>query len=146
MKIVAQMGRKKDSKVGRSVQNSAGNTCKMYPKSLKIVAWRGPKSKKIVIWRGLWVLPGMFGAIWSEFSTKLGTRYAKLGPRCSKLGPRWSIMVLRRASRAELGRSWGHLGPKLVDFGRVLGGLGEDFGGILGHGLTSKDLWFSFGF
>ena len=34
----------------------------------------------------------------------------------------------------------------MVDFGGVLGGLGEDFGGILGHGRTSKNLWFSFRF
>jgi hypothetical protein len=34
----------------------------------------------------------------------------------------------------------------MVDLGGVLGGLGEDFGGILGHGRTSKNLWFSFRF
>ena len=67
MKIVAQMGRKKDSKVGRSVPNSVGNTSEMYPKSFKIVAWRGPKSEEIVVWRVLWVLSGMFGAFWLEF-------------------------------------------------------------------------------
>ena len=31
----------------------------------------------------------------------------------------------------------------MVDLGRVLGGLGEDFGGILGHGRTSKNPLFS---
>ena len=34
----------------------------------------------------------------------------------------------------------------MVDLGGVLGALGEDFGGILGHGRTSKNLWFSIGF
>ena len=34
----------------------------------------------------------------------------------------------------------------MMDLGGVLEGLGEDFGGILGHGRTSKNLWFSFRF
>ena len=33
-----------------------------------------------------------------------------------------------------------------MDFGRVLGGLAEDFGDILVHGWNMKNLWFSFGF
>ena len=34
----------------------------------------------------------------------------------------------------------------MVDLGGVLGGLGEDFGGILGHGWKGKNPWFSFSF
>ena len=33
-----------------------------------------------------------------------------------------------------------------MDFGKALGGLAEDFGGIPGHGWTIRNLWFSLGF
>ena len=57
------------------------------PKIIENRSLEGSKSRKIVIWRGLRVLPGMFGAIRSEFSTKLGSRCAKLGARWHQVGP-----------------------------------------------------------
>ena len=96
------------------------------------MAQRGPKSKKILIWMGL----GAF----SESLARSGQNFGRSRAQDAQiLGSRWSILASRWASWGELGRSWEHLGPNMVDLGGVLVRLGEDFGGFLGHGWSSKN-------
>ena len=115
-------------------------------KFLKIVAQRGTKSKKILLWMGLGALSGVFGRSGRNFMRSWTQDARSWGQDGSKSSPRWSILASRWASWGELGRFWDHLEPNLVDFGRVLGGLAEDFGDILVRGWNMKNAWFSHGF
>ena len=81
----------------------------------------GPKVDEIGVWMGLCPLFVVSGALGREFSGKLGGRCAKLGQDGSKLRPRWATM----ASRWDV--TW-----------TILGGVGEDFGGVL------ADFWEDF--
>ena len=86
-------------------------------------------------------LGDLVGILW-EVGRKMREAGAKMAASRAPDGPYW-----RLDGHLEVNLwVWEHLDPILVDSGRVLGGLAEDFGDILVHGWNLKNLWFSFGF
>ena len=82
---------------------------------------------KIGGWMGLGLLFVVSGA--------LGRSQAKMAASCAQDGPRWR-------QDGHLGLNFGGFGAILDVTWTILGGLGEDLGGVLAHGWDSKNLDF----